>query len=155
MFSMNECCHETAPISRSPSPVPVSVSASDRSTSRSACPSPSLQPEDFKDTIESLQKDNNELREIITQQDAKLERAIFAIYQLHGGLYNQKTQKYVMESNNAWLNGVTQPTRPDEPCNIWPTTRQGDEHEARILKMEKTIELLQDQILRIEAKFSE
>ena len=107
---------------------------------------------DFKEIVEALQEDNEELREIIAQQDAKLERAMFAIYQLHGGLYNQKTQAHMIQLGDALLHGKEKPIEPVEPVNIWPTTRQGDAHEERISKLEDTIEFLQIQIVRLEQK---
>ena len=107
---------------------------------------------EFKEIVEALQKDNEELREIIAQQDAKLERAMFAIYNLHGGLYNQRTQAYMLELGNALLLGKEKPVELVESVNIWPTTRQGDAHEERISKLEDTVEFLQKQIIRLEQK---
>jgi hypothetical protein len=104
---------------------------------------------DFKEIVDALQADNKELRKIITEQDAKLERAIFAIHQLHGGLYNQGNQSYILDLSLALLHGEELPIQSVEPYNQWPTTRQGDEHEERILKLEKTLELLQQQIFRL------
>ena len=107
---------------------------------------------DFKEIVEALQEDNQHLRDIIAEQDAKLERAMYAIYQLHGGLYNQRTQAYMIKLGEALLHGKEEPEIPKEPVNLWPTTRQGDEHEVRFAKLEETIELLQKQVLRLEEK---
>jgi len=107
---------------------------------------------EFKEIVEALQEDNQELREIIAEQDAKLERAIYAICQLHSGLYNEHTQEYVIIDNAALLFGNKRPQEPEEPVNLWPTTRQGDKHELRISKLEETIQQLQQQILRLENK---
>jgi len=107
---------------------------------------------DFKEIVEALQEDNQDLREIIAEQNAKLERAMYAIYQLHGGLYNQRTQAYMIEMGYALLHGKEEPEIPKEHVNIWPTTRQGDEHEERFAKLEETIESLQKQVLRLEEK---
>lgn len=109
---------------------------------------------EFKEIVAALQRDNQELREMITEQDAALDRAISAIYQLHGGLYNQQTQRYILESSDAMLCRKELPSEPEEPYNVWPTTRQGDEHEERITKLEKTIELLQLRLLSLEEKIT-
>jgi hypothetical protein len=107
---------------------------------------------DFKEIVDAMREDNEALRDIIAEQDAKLERAMFAIYQLHGGLFNQTTQAHMINENNAILFCKEKPIHPVDPVNIWPTTRQGDEHEERISKLEKTIDLLQKKIQRMEDK---
>ena len=107
---------------------------------------------DFKEIVEALQQDNRDLREIIAEQDAKLERAIYAIHQLHSGLYNQRTQLYALNQSNAFLSGteIKMPEIPKETVNFWPTTRQGDNHEERITKLEETISRLEETISRLE-----
>ncbi len=107
---------------------------------------------EFKEIVDALQEDNKELREIIAEQDEKIERAIYAIHQLHNGLYNQTKQSYILATRDALLCGKELPNEPLEPYIPYPTTRQGDEHEERISKLEKTIELLQQQILSLEKK---
>ena len=41
----------------------------------------------------ALKEENTELRNIINEQEQKLERAMSAIFQHYGGLYNQKKQR--------------------------------------------------------------
>jgi len=102
--------------------------------------------------LEELKQENEELRELLEKQEGKLERAMFAIYQLHGGLYNQISQRYILAKKNALLLG--QPLLEDTSeaeCEDF-TTRQGDDHELRIQQLEQTIEMLEEKIESFEAK---
>ena len=106
-------------------------------------------------SIESLQKENAELREMLYSNNDKIERCSDVIYQLLGGLYNQKTQVHTINVLLDTLRGEdTVPhqqcnTSPEE-CSIWPTTRQGDENEKRLLKLEETIKKLEKQVQSLE-----
>ena len=106
--------------------------------------------ESLNNFIKDLQDDNQELRKIIAEQDGKLERAIIAIYQLHGGLYNQRTQGYSLGLANASLFGDVKPIGDDKEC-IWFTTRQGDDNADRITKLEEKLEEMEKKILKMEA----
>ena len=104
--------------------------------------------------ISKLKQENEELRELLEIQEGKLERAMFAIYQLHGGLYNQISQRYILAKKNALL--YDQPLLTTEDANEAEneefTTRQGDNHEMRLRQMEETIETLEGKIESFEAK---
>ena len=103
----------------------------------------------------ALKEENTELRNIINEQEQKLERAMSAIFQLYGGLYNQKKQNYILKKRVAFLFDTEEhPDEPTEEYNIWPTTRQGDENEERInqldvklLKLEEKVELMEKNTL--------
>jgi len=106
--------------------------------------------------IESLKQENEELRYILEEQAGKLERAMFAIYQLHDGLYNQRTQLYILRSNNALLLGTALPERPiDDVSDTYPTTRQGDANELRIQVLEEKVRLMEKQLEKIENKIED
>jgi hypothetical protein len=107
--------------------------------------------------LEELKQENEDLRELLKIQEGKLERAMFAIYQLHGGLYNEISQRYILAKKNALLYGqpllenakeASEPENEDPEC----TTRQGDRHELRIRQMEQTIEMLEGKIDYFEEK---
>jgi hypothetical protein len=95
---------------------------------------------------EYIEEENVTLREMVIDQSCKLERAIHAIYNLHGGLFNRETQSYILETNNALLHGEPLPKIPSKSCDIYPTTRQGDENEERIKQLEETIRILEEKI---------
>ena len=108
-------------------------------------------------SIESVQKENAELRKIIESHADEIERCKGVIYQLVGGLFNQKTQKWIGKSHVTVLLGKPEETREEEEEeiwaeSIWPTTRQGDQHEERIRKMEETMRKLEERIVSFEKK---
>ena len=96
--------------------------------------------------LEELKQENEELRELLEIQDGKLERAMFAILQLHGGLYNQISQRYILAKKNADLYGqpLLENAKATEDEEL--TTRQGERHELRIQQLEQTIEMLEGKI---------
>jgi len=97
-------------------------------------------------THEEIEQENVDLRDMVIVQRKQLDRALYAIYQLHGGLYNQSTQSHILERSNALLHGSSLPETPLGEYNIWPTTRQGDAHEKRIQQLEQTISALEEKI---------
>lgn len=106
-------------------------------------------------SIESIQKENAELRKIVENHAEEIERCKGVIYQLVGGLFNQKTQKWIGRSHINVLIGKPEETREEEEEeisaeSIWPTTRQGDQQEERIRKMEETIQKLEKQVEMME-----
>ena len=107
-------------------------------------------------SIESIQKENAELRKIVENHAEEIERCKGVIYQLVGGLFNQKTQKWIGKSHINVLLGKPEETREEEEEiwaeSIWPTTRQGDEHEVRIRKMEETMRKLEERVVSFEKK---
>jgi predicted transcriptional regulator/uncharacterized coiled-coil protein SlyX len=86
--------------------------------------------------IEQLEKDNALLKE-------KLEATQSSVYHLIGGLYNQQTQRKML---NKYIDSLFSQNQdvPDEKHeeNKWPTTRQGDKNEERIQKLEENIDVL-------------
>lgn len=107
--------------------------------------------------IKVLKQENEELRELLEIQEGKLERAMFAICQLHSGLHNQISQRYILAKKKAFLYG--QPLlenikeaqeETDEEQEF--TTRQGDRHELRLQQMEQTIKMLDEKIESFDAK---
>ena len=99
-------------------------------------------------TIEQLQHENKVLRAMLIEQGGKLERAIFSIYQLYGGLYNQNTQQYNLEHNVSYLlgsEGAAKKARDPFLCSEF-TTRQGDAHEKRISQIEGKLQQLEDKV---------
>lgn len=118
-------------------------------------------------SIESIQKENAELREIVENHAEEIKRCQSVIFQLVGGLFNQKTQKWIGNSHTNVLLGKKYDPEAYEPeadeeydnCSIWPTTRQGDkqedridEHEERIRKLEETIRKLEERVVSFEKK---
>jgi hypothetical protein len=118
-------------------------------------------------TYESIQKENAELREIVENNAEEIKRCQSVIFQLVGGLFNQKTQKWIGNSHTNVLLGKKYEPEEDEPeadeeydnSSIWPTTRQGDkhedridEHEERIRKLEETIKKLEERVVSFEKK---
>jgi hypothetical protein len=78
---------------------------------------------------------------------AKLEKGLDGVqsivYQLLGGLFNHETQSEMLDTHLAILYGETPPVLYDAVrLNIWPTTRQGDECEDRVAKLESQLEML-------------
>ena len=62
------------------------------------------------------------------------------LYQLVGGMFNQKTQAGILRYHLSMLgHGDGNRGCPDKSESIWPTTRQGDDCEARIEKIERII----------------
>lgn len=111
-------------------------------------------------SIESIQKENAELFKIIEIHADEIDRCKSIIYELIGGLFNQKTQKYILNSHIKILlkekyfsrTDIEKEEEQEEVDSIWPTTRQGDEHEKRICKMEEIIKQLEKRIINFEKK---
>jgi hypothetical protein len=83
--------------------------------------------------------------EIIEYQATKIEKIENVVYQLLGGLFNQSTQSEVLNQNlNRLLDDnevCWSPTNGPSKSkwDIWPTTRQGDDSEIRIQKLENEL----------------
>jgi len=114
-------------------------------------------------TLETIQKENSELRKKIETHDDDLKRLRGVLYQLIGGIFNQKTQRYVMSSYIDDLFGTSSSEQEAETEaeteaeaeteeTQWPTTRQGDNNEERIRKLEETIQKLEKQIENMEKR---
>jgi hypothetical protein len=94
------------------------------------------QGDENSERIEQLEKDNALLKE-------NLEATQITLHQLIGGLYNQRTQKKMLSKHTVCLFSLNQDdSDEDVEENKWPTTRQGDENEERIKKLEENIDVL-------------
>jgi len=88
-----------------------------------------------------LERKVAEQSETISKLEAKLEGVHNAVYQLIGGLYNQRDQRIVIEHHLSSLfpenqRDIKSSEENKSKWTIWPTTRQGDENEARIERLE-------------------
>jgi len=107
------------------------------------------------DTLETIQKENSELRKKIETHDDDLKRLRGVLYHLIGGIFNQKTQGCVMRTFIHELFGTTsseQEAEAETEETQWPTTRQGDNNEERIRKLEETVQKLEKQIENMEKR---
>ena len=73
-----------------------------------------------------------------------------SVYQLIGGLYNNEKQEKELEHAIGVLfsEDVDIPNGEDNESS-WPTTRQGDKNEARIQKLEETMDVLVDEAMNV------
>ena len=90
-----------------------------------------------------IQEQNAEiknLREIIEEQQKTIQGIQGVVYQFIGGIYNQSTQSGTIDThlNNMGISNDTSDNT--SKWGIWPTTRQGDECEKRIEKLEYYIQ---------------
>jgi hypothetical protein len=94
------------------------------------------QGDENAERIQQLEKDNALLKE-------NLEATQSTLHHLIGGLYNQGTQKKMLNKHRVVLFSQNHDdSDEDDEENIWPTTRQGDENEDRIQKLEENIDIL-------------
>ncbi len=139
------------------------------------------QLENLQKENDSIRKDNADLRNIVAAHAAQIERNKHAICQLFGGLYNPTQQKRILKEHLNSLMGASEagaseteaseagaeaseaePSDDDESDddgdeerleeNIWPTTRQGDEHEKRLKESEERLRQLEVQIALAEKR---
>ena len=131
------------------------------------------QLENLQKENDSIRKDNADLRNIVAAHAAQIERNKHAICQLFGGLYNPTQQKRILKEHLNLLMGASDDDESDddesdddesddddngvegaEPLeeNIWPTTRQGDEHEKRLKESEERLHQLEVQIALAEKR---
>ena len=87
------------------------------------------------------------LKDIVDSQQKSIDGHQSVIYQLLGGLFCQRTQSGILYSHlrNIGLDTSYNHQEADyieHPSGIWPTTRQGDECEKKIERLEKIIENL-------------
>ena len=113
--------------------------------------------------LEELEKDNKELRAMLAVQATQIERNKQTIYQLLGGLFNQRTQArilnvhmsglFVQDGASACEAAHDEAAHEDEELeNVWPTTRQGDEHSERLKEMEERFRKLEEQVVAMEKR---
>jgi hypothetical protein len=113
--------------------------------------------------LAELEKENSELRHIIAAHAGQIERNTQALYGLYGGLYNQREQKNVLNGHLISLFGTSTAasaeeddddadSESDDDEDIWPTTRQGDEHEKWLKKSEERMRCLEEQVAAMEKR---
>lgn len=78
------------------------------------------------------------LKETIEKQREIISGLHNAVYQLLGGLYCQRTQGGILNAQLETIGFGSDGYNEDDthPSGIWPTTRQGDQHEKRLGKIE-------------------
>jgi len=91
--------------------------------------------------LEPIVPKHYEFESRIYDLEHKLNYAQESIYQLLGGLYNHETQRELLKSYTNFLYTGNNYLEHDLE-NIWPTTRQGDENEERIKRLEENIDIL-------------
>ena len=129
--------------------------------------------EELEKVNAAVLKDNKELRHIIAAHAGQIERNKNALFQLFGGLYNPITQKRILKQHlNSLLgeyeadaaDGVegAEPFEADEAADgaepledIWPTTRQGDQHEERFNGVDEKFQERDEQLTLMEARLRE
>jgi tetrahydromethanopterin S-methyltransferase subunit G len=75
--------------------------------------------------------------------EKKLDGCVTVVYQLLGGLYNQRTQGKRLDGYISMLFDRQISSEREDTGSEWPTTRQGDKTEE---KLEKVIEELRKRI---------
>ena len=113
--------------------------------------------ESIRKDNESIRKDNAELREILSAYAGQIERNKDAICQLYGGLYNPANQKRILNEHLNTLIGAPMDEESDDDISdddedIWPTTRQGDEHERRLRETEEKLQQMEIQVALMEER---
>ena len=96
----------------------------------------------YTEEFEPIVPKHLELESRIYNLETQLSAAQETIFQLLGGLFNQETQKQILDAHMKFL--YTGRTFTDEEIeqSRWPTTRQGDENAERIQKLEENIDVL-------------
>jgi hypothetical protein len=99
--------------------------------------------------IPEFDSDEEEPESKINSLEKKLDGVENVVYQLLGGLFNQETQSNMIDLHQCCLRGSEYQGEIDKDTSIWPTTRQGDQHEEEIRllkqqvsKLEGTVEML-------------
>lgn len=82
----------------------------------------------------------NEQSETIQRLEKKVEAIHLVLYQLIGGLYNQRTQDDTLEKHLSILLDREPVYSDSRKLREWPTTRQGDQHEERIKALEESVQ---------------
>jgi len=138
-------------------------------------------------TMEETKKEVSELRHVLSAYAGQIDRNQQIIYKLLSGLYSQKQgrafKQYVailfgwrtdevdtaelaneadtneVDTNEVDTNEVDEDEEDDDMYNMWPTTRQGDDHEERLAALEEKFRerdakmtMLEEQNRQMEAK---
>ena len=111
---------------------------------------------DYKNAEPEYCCENDEEEESrLDQLQEKLDRVENAVYQLLGGLFNDKTQSNLLDFHLRTLLGkpYTNPQLDDDELlkeSIWPTTQQGYQNEEEIRLLKDQVELLRQQVSKLE-----
>ena len=98
--------------------------------------------DDEDEVLEPIVPKHYEFESRIYDLEHKLSYAQESMYQLLGGLYNPETQRELLKSYTTFLYTGNNYLERDVSESIWPTTRQGDENEDRIKRLEENIDIL-------------
>lgn len=101
-----------------------------------------------KEIYNLTQKQDIEEKEPETKIDVlekKINGVEGVVYQLLGGLFNQETQTNVLDSHLEYLKGNIYTGKIAEQ-SIFPTTRQGDQHEEEIRLLKQQVSRLEDTV---------
>ena len=79
------------------------------------------------------------LKETVEELTNKIDGVHNVVYQLIGGLFCQQNQSEMIDSHLSVLYGRSGKA---VNCSNWPTTRQGDENQERIEKLEETLKTI-------------
>ena len=85
--------------------------------------------------------------------EKKIDGVQDVVYQLLGGLFNQKTQSNVLDTHSSILLGDKYQPKSNENSryqgefSVYPTTRQGDKHEEEIQLLKQQVSKLEDMVL--------
>lgn len=105
---------------------------------RESPPIPMLESSDEEEVEEPKSKIN------VLQE--KLDGVEDVVYQLLGGLFNQTTQSDILDSHLCSLRGTRYLGNGIDEGSIWPTTRQGDQHEEEIKLLKQQVSKLEDTV---------
>jgi len=102
--------------------------------------------DDCIEELEPIVPKQLEFESRIYDLEIKLSAAQETIYQLLGGLFNPETQKEMLDNHVKFLYTGRALTDEEIEESLWPTTRQGDENEARVEQLEKDNALLKENL---------
>ena len=105
---------------------------------RESPPIPMLESSDEEEVEEPKSKIN------VLQE--KLDGVEDVVYQLLGGLFNQTTQSEMIDLHLCSLRGTRYLGNGVNGDTIWPTTRQGDQHEEEIKLLKQQVSKLEDTV---------
>jgi cell division protein FtsB len=109
-------------------------------------------------STEEMQKRIEDLTKQLKEQKEQNERFDTIVYQLLGGLFNQESQGNVLKVHMNILNPSEFPLQKDfdfkklRDESSSPTTRQGDELEAKFAKQRKKYKKLKKRLKKLEAQ---
>jgi hypothetical protein len=89
--------------------------------------------------------DEGEPESKIDSLEKKLDGVENVVYQLLGGIFNQSTQSNMLAAHLCCLRGSEYQGEIDEKT-IWPTTRQGYQHEEEIKLLKQQVSKLEDTV---------